>query len=110
MSGALRPGGTLLVLDLYRASGYFDLFVGAAGFPASKAIRLVETGVLSGPSPPPKVRRAWAEHYATDAFASIGEVRSACHEAGLRGARVRRHLLWRYSMVWRKPPRWDRTS
>ena len=26
-------------------------------------------------------------------------------EAGLPGARVRRHLLWRYSLVWRKPVR-----
>jgi len=32
-------------------------------------------------------------------------VREACAEAGLRGARVRRHLLWRYSVVWNKPAR-----
>jgi SAM-dependent methyltransferase len=105
MGGALRPGGTLLVLDLYRASGYSDLLVGAAGFPASKAIRLAKTGALSGPLQPPEVQRAWEEHYATDTFPTLGEVRSACDEAELRGARVRRHLLWRYSVVWRKPPR-----
>ena len=105
MGGALRPGGMLLVLDLYRASGYADLLVGAAGFPASKAIRLAKTGALSGPPQPPEVERVWEEHYATDVFPTLGEVRSACDEAGLRGARVRRHLLWRYSVVWRKPPR-----
>jgi ubiquinone/menaquinone biosynthesis C-methylase UbiE len=105
MGGALRPGGALLVLDLYRASGYTEVLVRAAGFPASKVIRLAKTGALSGPPQPPEVERAWEEHYATDAFPTLSEVRSACDEAGLKGARVRRHLLWRYSIVWRKPPR-----
>jgi SAM-dependent methyltransferase len=105
MGSALRPDGALLVLDLYRPSGYADLFVGAAGFPASKAIRLAKTGALSKPPQPPEVERAWEEHYATDAFPTLGDVRSACDEAGLRGAKVRRHLLWRYSVVWRKLPR-----
>jgi ubiquinone/menaquinone biosynthesis C-methylase UbiE len=105
MGAALELGGTLLVLDLYRPRGYVDLLVGALGFPASWAIRLAKTGALSAPQPPPEVRRAWEEHYATDAFPTLTEIRSACEEAGLRGARVRRHLLWRYSVVWRKPPR-----
>jgi ubiquinone/menaquinone biosynthesis C-methylase UbiE len=105
MGAALRPGGTLLVLDLYRPRSYADLLVGALGFPASWAIRVVKTGALSGSPQPPEVERAWEEHYATDAFPTLAEVRSACDEAGLRGARVRRHLLWRYSVVWRKPPR-----
>jgi SAM-dependent methyltransferase len=105
MGGALRPGGVLLVLDLYRASGYADLLMGAAGLPASKAIRLAMTGPLSEPPQPPEVERAWNEHFATDIFSTLEEVRSACEAAELKGARVRRHLLWRYSMVWRKPLR-----
>lgn len=103
MGNALRPGGTLLVLDLYEAGSILDLLVGAAGFPASKIIRLAKTGALVGPRQPPGLRRAWDEHYATDRFPTLAEVRDACVEAGLRGARVRRHLLWRYSLVWRKP-------
>jgi hypothetical protein len=105
MGDALRPGGTLLVLDLYRARSYVDLLVGALAAPASKAIRLAKTGDLSRPRQSPEVRKAWEEHYATDTFPSLGEVRSACAEAGLRGAKVRRRLLWRYSVVWWKPLR-----
>lgn len=105
MGRALRPGGTLLVLDLYETRGAADLLVGALGFPASKAIRLAKTGALSAPRQSPEVRRAWDEHYATDAFPTLEEVREACDKAGLRGAEVRRHLLWRYSVVWRKPAR-----
>ena len=105
MRDALRPGGTLLVLDLYKARSPADYLVGAAGFPASRAIRLAKTGALSGPRQSPELRRAWEEHGATDRFPTLAEVRDVCAEAGLRGAKVRRHLLWRYSLVWRKPPR-----
>ena len=94
-----------MVLDLYRAHSAADYLVRAVGLPASKAIRLVKTGALHGLQQSPEVKRAWEEHYATDAFPTIAEVRRACAEAGLQGARVRRHLLWRYSVVWRKPAR-----
>ena len=53
----------------------------------------------------PQNRRAREEHGATDVYLTPAEVRDACAEAGLRGAKVRRHLLWRYSLVWRKPIR-----
>lgn len=104
MGGALRPGGTLLVLDLHRAGSPADYLVGALGFPASKVIRLAKTGAPSVPRSP-ELRRAWEEHGATDTYPTLAEVRAAFAEAGLRGARVRRHLLWRYSAVWRKPSR-----
>lgn len=103
MGYTLRPGGTLLVLDLFKARSAADYLVGAAGFPASKVIRLAKIGALSGPRQPPEVRRAWEEHYETDVFPTLAEVRSACAETGMQGAKVRRHLLWRYSVVWRKP-------
>ena len=106
MAGVLRPGGTLLTLDLYEARSPADYLVGALGFPASGAIRLAKTGSLSGPRQSPDVQRAWEKHYATDVFPTLAEVREACVEAGLSGAKVRRHLLFRYSVVWRKPARW----
>ena len=109
MGGALRPGGTLLVLDLYRAQSPADYLVGALGFPASKAIRPARTGALSGQRSP-ELRQAWEEHYATDRFPTLTEVRDACAEAELAGAKVRRHLLQRYSLVWRKSTPDVRTS
>jgi len=103
MGGALRPGGTLLVLDLFRARSAADYIVGAAGFPAGKVIRLAKTGTLSAGGSP-ELRRTWEEHGETDAYPTLAEVREACKEE-LPGAKVRRHLLWRYSVVWRKPAR-----
>jgi len=51
---------------------------------------------------PPELRRAWEEHGWTDRYLGLAEVRAACARA-LPGATVRRHLLWRYSIVWRRP-------
>jgi hypothetical protein len=44
---ALRPGGILLLLDLYRASTVTDRLVDTLAVPASKAIRLAKTGSLT---------------------------------------------------------------
>ena len=101
MRDALRPGGTLLVLDLYRAVTVADHVAGALATPASRVIRLAKTGSLAGRQTP-GLQKAWEEHGRTDSYPSLAGVRRAC-ETELRGAAVRRHLLWRYSVVWRKP-------
>jgi hypothetical protein len=76
-----------------------DLAVSLAAVPAARLLRLRHTGRLGDPPAP---RRAWVEHGRTDRYLSLAEVRAAC--AGvLPGASVRRHLLWRYSVVWRRP-------
>jgi SAM-dependent methyltransferase len=98
---ALRPGGILLLLDLYRASTVTVRLVDALAVPASKAIRLAKTGSLTERQSSAS-RRAWEEHGKTDAYPTLGEVRRAC-ETELGGADVKRHLLWRYTVVWRKP-------
>ena len=101
MRDALRPGGTLLLLDLYRARSVADYLTGALGFPASKALRLEHTGSLANRQSL-ELRRAWEEHGRTDTYPTLTEVRRA-RDAELPEAEVRRHLLWRYSLVWRKP-------
>lgn len=100
MRDALRPGGLLLVLDLVRDASLRDLATSVAAVPINLALVLAKTGRLRVP---PEVRAAWIEHGRTDHYLSLGEVRAACDEAGLAGARVQRHLLWRYSLIWRKP-------
>lgn len=99
---ALAPGGTLLVLDLVRDATPLDFARSLLAVPANLLLHLAKTGALRDP---PAVRAAWLEHGRTDRYLSLAEVRRACADAGLDGARVRRHLLWRYSLVWRKPPR-----
>ena len=99
MAGALRPGGILAILDLYEASTWQGLLTGLLAFPVSAALRLVHTGRLREPR---QVRLAWEAHGHHDIYPTLPQVRSVC-EAVVPGAQVRRHLLWRYSIIWRKP-------
>jgi SAM-dependent methyltransferase len=97
---ALIPGGSLLVLDLVRDASLRDFATSVLAVPANLALHLAKTGALRDP---PAVRSAWIEHGRSDHYLSLGEVRTACDAAGLAGARVQRHLLWRYSLIWQKP-------
>jgi len=95
---ALKPGGVLCILDLFQAEGPLDLLTNAVALPVAVALRLFKTGRLR---PPREVRKAWEEHGRKDRYLTLSRVRQIC--AGiLPGAVVQKHLLWRYSIVWRK--------
>ena len=99
MKSALKPGGVIIIMDLFEPEGLLDALTSAAALPASLGLRLLREGRLRAPAP---VRAAWAAHAKYDRFPTLREMRKAC--AGvLPGARVRKHLLWRYSVVWQKP-------
>jgi SAM-dependent methyltransferase len=92
------PLEEMLVLDLYQQQGLVDLLVSALAMPADLALRLVKTGRM-GQSP--EARRAWAQHGSHEAYLPLSRIREICARV-LPGAQVRRHLLWRYSIVWKK--------
>jgi ubiquinone/menaquinone biosynthesis C-methylase UbiE len=98
MRDALQPGGTLLVLDLFKSQTLSDWLVSALAVPVSLALKLAKSGKLREP---PEIRQAWAEHGKHDVYPTLSQVRRLCTEV-LPGARVSRHLFWRYSVVWRK--------
>lgn len=99
MAGLLKGGGTLAVLDLCEPEGLQDALRGMAAMPVSLVLRVLKTGRLRVPR---EVRAAWSEHGRNEIYPTVSEARQVC-ERVLPGARVRRHLLWRYSIVWRKP-------
>lgn len=98
MATALKPGGTLAILDLYEASGWRDLLTALAAAPVSRMLWLVHTGRLRQPA---EAQQAWKAHGRHDVYPTLAQVRHAC--AGvLPGAKVRKHLLWRYSIIWHR--------
>jgi ubiquinone/menaquinone biosynthesis C-methylase UbiE len=99
MAATLRPGGVLLALDLYAAASPIDTLACAVAFPLSGLLKLSNTRRLHDPE---AVRRAWAEHGQHDVYPTLAAVRQAC-ASSLPEARVRRHLLFRYSIVWHRP-------
>lgn len=94
---ALAPNGTLIIHDLLASRGVFDQALNLARFPISRVERWIRTGRLLMPR---KLRRAWAEHARGERYLTLAEVR-AMAESHLPGAYVKRHLLWRYTVVWR---------
>jgi SAM-dependent methyltransferase len=96
---ALCPGGTLLVLDLYQSDSVKDHLNDGRAILLHLWLRLTKP---RGEKPPPEARQAWAEHGQHDRYLTVAQVRDVCAKV-LPGARVTRHLLWRYSIVWKKP-------
>ncbi|HYP52910.1 MAG TPA: class I SAM-dependent methyltransferase [Pyrinomonadaceae bacterium] len=94
----LKPGGVFVCLDLYQRSGLNDLLFDGVAYPASLFLRLIKTG---RPKPPGEVREAYAEHGKTDAYLTLPQLERACADI-MPGALVKRHLFWRYSLVWKK--------
>lgn len=97
LKAALAPGGVLLVLDLCQDQGLGDLLRSAAAIPVHLALQRIKGSGQSSP----EARAAWDAHGRDDVYPTVGEVRRICADL-LPGAQVRRHLLWRYSLVWRK--------
>ena len=99
MKAALKPGGVLLVLDLFERAGLLDSLSNLLAIPVSVSLRLIHHGRLL---PRREVRDAWAAHERHDIYPTMSEVHALCANI-LPGAQIRKHLLWRYSIVWQKP-------
>jgi len=98
MKAALKPEGVLLILDLFEPEGVVDALLNPLAVSVSVTLRLFHHGRLL---PSPEARAAWATHEAHDIYPTMKEVRALCAET-LPGARIRKHLLWRYSLIWKK--------
>lgn len=96
---ALARGGTLLILDVYQQR-FSDLFVNLVATPANLFMQAFKNGRRSAVSA--EARAAMQEHQAHDSYLTLPQVRQVC-QTFLPGARVRRHVFWRYSITWRKP-------
>jgi len=95
---ALRPGGVLMILDLVQSESLVERVFDAVGLGVSASLRLIHNGRLQ---PPREVRKAWEQHGRHDHYSSISQVHALADEV-LPGSTVRRHLLWRYSLVYEK--------
>jgi ubiquinone/menaquinone biosynthesis C-methylase UbiE len=98
IKSVLRPEGILLVLDLFEAEDLAYFSTALLAIPVSIGFRLFKCGRLRESA---EAQAAWAEHGRTDSYLTLSEVHRASARV-LPEARVRRHLLWRYSVVWQK--------
>lgn len=92
----LAPGGTLVVVGLFRARTPVDHLLGAAAVPANATMGWLKN--KGRPSPRPVSMTAPTRPAAMtfdDIVRETGDV--------LPGARLRRRLFWRYTLVWNQP-------
>lgn len=106
MKHALKAGGVLVVLDLVESNSFAERMLDVLGLGVSGSLRLLRNGWLK---PPHEVRKAWEQHGKHDHYSTVEQVRTLAEEI-LPGASVRRHLLWRYSLVFRNPQITQETS
>lgn len=90
MAAAVRPGGKVLIADLFTARGVAALPYNGLSW-LLRAPRAVT----------PELSAAWENHGLHDDLSSLADVRRALGSA-LPGVRVRRHLGWRYTSRWTK--------
>ncbi len=95
---ALKPKGVLLVLDLVASNSLVERMLDVFGLGVSGSLRLIHNGRLK---PPAEVRKAWEQHGQHDHYSTVSQMQTLADEI-LPGATVRRHLLWRYSLVYQK--------
>jgi SAM-dependent methyltransferase len=99
MVDLLKPGGVLLVLDLYRSVTVTDYLMSSLALPVNLCLRLWHGDIKRKTV---SVRKAWDAHHRNERIVTLQQARRACAEI-IPGAQLRRHLLWRYSIVWTKP-------
>lgn len=94
----LKIGGIILILDLYKSDTPVDYLYSLIASPLSILMRLIKNKRIKQT---PEEAKYWREHSKHDKFMTIKEIKSIAEEV-LPGAKVKRHLFWRYSLVWHK--------
>lgn len=94
----LKPGGKLVVLDLLKLKTIQDSWSDLIAVPLNRWFLLKNRP----PKPSPEAVAAMQEHLLTDEFLTLSGVKQI-YPNQLRGAKIRKHLFWRYSVVWEKP-------
>ncbi|NUS91320.1 MAG: class I SAM-dependent methyltransferase [Nocardia sp.] len=94
----LTPGGRLVIVGCFRAAGPVDALAALPAVVANPVLGMVRHPARAT-VPPDHMRAPVA-----DPVELLAEIRTAV-AAELPGARVRRRLFWRYSLVYDAPPR-----
>ncbi|MGW7297470.1 class I SAM-dependent methyltransferase [Streptomyces sp. NPDC054829] len=92
----LAPGGTLVIVGLTHPQGPLDHLLGALAIPANAAMGWLRNRGRPAQRPIAMTART---HQPDMTFDEI--TREA--RAVLPGARLRRRLFWRYTLVWKRP-------
>jgi hypothetical protein len=98
MKDLVKPGGVLVIHDVRAPSGISDwLLSGLAALFNGDAAWWIRTRLREKRA----LRDAWNDHGSAEQYLTMADVRALC-QAALPGAKIHRHPLWRYTVVWPK--------
>lgn len=95
---ALKPGGVLTILDLYKSQSIYEWLISALAVPINKVFDFIRN---KGHRPSSEEQEAWRLHALNDQYLTTGEIRSTIKRI-LPGAAFRYHLYWRCSIIYQK--------
>ena len=97
LKAALKPGGKLVVLDLLKYESIKDYVSDLIAVPLNKLFLLQNRHIAR----PLEAIEVMKEHLRTDEFLTLSQVKQI-YLNSLDKAKIRKHLFWRYSVVWQK--------
>jgi SAM-dependent methyltransferase len=99
LEAALKPGGKLVILDLLEHENLQDSLSDLIAVPLNWMFLMLRNRHIKQS---PEAAEAIREHLRTDKYLTLSQARRI-YTRLLRGAKVKKHLFWRYSVVWEKP-------
>jgi SAM-dependent methyltransferase len=99
LKAALKPGGRLIILDLLEHESWRDKLSDFVAVPLNWGFQALKNRHIQQS---PEAAAAMREHLRTDEYLTLSQARRI-YTSSLRKAKVRKHLFWRYSIVWEKP-------
>lgn len=98
LKAALKQGGKLIVLDLVEHEIVRDSLSDVIAVPLSWIFQMFKNRRIR---PTREAAEIWREHGRTDKYLTQSQAQQIYPKV-LTGAIVRKHLFWRYSVVWQK--------
>ena len=98
LKAALKLGGRLVILDLLEHENLGDRLSDFIAVPLNWCFQTLKNRHLQQSS---EAAAAVREHVCTDKYLTLSQAQRI-YTSSLRRAKVRKHLFWRYSVVWEK--------
>ncbi|MEH1845846.1 MAG: class I SAM-dependent methyltransferase [Nostoc sp.] len=95
---ALKPGGKLVILDLLEHESIQDKMSDFLAVPLNWIFQTFKNRHIKQS---PEAVAAMKEHLRTDKYVTLSQAQRI-YTKSLKGAKVRKHIFWRYSAVWQK--------
>jgi SAM-dependent methyltransferase len=99
LNTALKPGGKLVILDLVEHESFQERLSDIIAVPANWIWKIFKNRHIKRS---PEAEAAWRSHFRTDKFLTLSQARQN-YTKWCPGAKIKKHLFWRYSAVWEKP-------